>query len=78
MTVCYFGLYKPDYPRNATLIKGLRTNGIKVVECNVRRHLLWGMRYWYLIKKFWPLRKQIDVILVGFPPQRRSSCLDIK
>lgn len=67
MTVCYFGLYKPDYSRNLIIIKGLRSNGVKVVECNVRRHLLWGLRYWHLWKKFWPFRHKIDIVIVGFP-----------
>jgi glycosyltransferase involved in cell wall biosynthesis len=39
MRVCYFGTYKPSYPRNRIVIDGLRANGVEVVECNVP---LWG------------------------------------
>ena len=36
MRVCYFGTYStgPGYPRNRVIIKGLRENGIEVVECH--------------------------------------------
>jgi glycosyltransferase involved in cell wall biosynthesis len=34
MRVCYFGPYDPVCPRNRVLIKGLRKNGVDVVECN--------------------------------------------
>jgi glycosyltransferase involved in cell wall biosynthesis len=39
LRVCYFGTYKPDYPRNRIVIDGLREAGVEVVECNVP---LWG------------------------------------
>ncbi len=36
MRVCYFGTYstEPGYPRNRVLIKGLRKNGVEVIECH--------------------------------------------
>jgi hypothetical protein len=37
MTILYFGNYNPNYSRNRVLIRGLRENGVKVVECNVKR-----------------------------------------
>ncbi len=39
MRVCYFGTYDPEYPRNRTLIAGLRLTGAEVVTCNAP---LWG------------------------------------
>ncbi len=35
MNVCYFGTYEKNYPSNRIIIKGLRKNGIKVIECHV-------------------------------------------
>jgi len=34
MKICYWGTYDPLYPRNRTLIDGLRKNGLEVVELN--------------------------------------------
>lgn len=34
MKVCYIGPFDPEYPRNRVIIKGLRKNGVEVVECN--------------------------------------------
>lgn len=39
MHVCYFGTYKPSYPRNRIVVDGLRANGVRVTECNAQ---LWG------------------------------------
>ena len=42
LRVCYFGIYGPRSPRNAMLIKGLRTTGAEVVECRGPLELLPG------------------------------------
>ncbi len=34
MKVCYFGTYEKEYPLNNILIKGLRKNGVEVLECH--------------------------------------------
>jgi len=34
MRVCYFGFYDPEYPRNASLRRGLEAAGVTVLECN--------------------------------------------
>ena len=39
MTVCYWGTYDRDYPRNRILIEGLRANGVEVREMHAP---LWG------------------------------------
>jgi len=35
MTVCYWGTYDAEYPRNRILISGLRASGVDVQECHV-------------------------------------------
>jgi glycosyltransferase involved in cell wall biosynthesis len=67
MKVCYFGNYKPDYSRNLVLIKGLRENGIKVIECNNRSKGL--LKFWRLFLKHLKIRNKYDVMIVGFPGQ---------
>lgn len=67
MKILYFGAYDPGYPRNRTLINGLRYAGATVVECNDRSRF--GLKYLKLILKFWRLRKSFDVMVVGFPGQ---------
>ena len=34
MKVCHFGISNPDYPRNRIIVRGLRENGVGVVECS--------------------------------------------
>lgn len=69
MKICYFGMYAANYSRNHILIKGLRQNDVTVIECNVRRHFVWGFRYYHLVKKFLQVGKEADIIFVGFPGQ---------
>lgn len=65
MTVCYFGIYKSSYTRNRVLIQGLRENGVEVIECNTRET---GFgKYIFLIRNYWKIRKDCDLIIVGFP-----------
>lgn len=65
MNVCFFGSYSPDYSRNRILIKGLQKNGVKVLHCHSTKGLFL-VRYFELIKQYWPQRKNIDVIFVAF------------
>ena len=39
MTVCYWGTYDRDYPRNQILMEGLRESGVEVRECHTP---FWG------------------------------------
>ncbi|MBT4277897.1 glycosyltransferase [Candidatus Falkowbacteria bacterium] len=65
MTVCYFGFYNREYSRNRILIKGLKQNNVKVIECQTR---LKGIaKYFDLIKKHRCIKKEYDVMIVGFP-----------
>lgn len=67
LTVCYFGLYNPDYIRNKVLITGLEKNNVKIIECQERSSGL--KKYFRLFKKHWLVRKQYDIMIVGFPAQ---------
>lgn len=62
MKVCYFGPYDPGYPRNRVLIKGLRKNGVDVIECNSQSASR-IIDYSKLLKKHQTL--QYDVIILG-------------
>lgn len=66
ITVCFFGYPNEDYSRNKILIDGLKKNAVKVISCTDKTGVA-PLRYWRLFKKFWPLRKKVDVIFVQFP-----------
>lgn len=68
LTVCYFGTYRRDYPRNRILINGLRQNGVTVLECNSRAPGL--KKYRELLAVSRKLRGNIDALVVGFPGHR--------
>lgn len=67
MTVLYFGIYDPLYPRNRILIEGLRQNNVKVIECNSRA--LGFKKYIELYKKHKKIKNSYDVMVVGFMGQ---------
>jgi glycosyltransferase involved in cell wall biosynthesis len=67
MRVCYFGIYDPAYCRNKNIIKGLRKRGVSVIE--VRDTTRGPIKYWRLLQKYWSVRKEYDVMVVGFPGQ---------
>lgn len=67
MTVCYFGNYNRNYPRNKILIKGLERNGVRVIECHDDSPL--PMRFFRLWRKHRAIRNEYDVMIVGFPGQ---------
>lgn len=66
-TILYFGFYDSAYARNAVLVKGLRANGVKVAECNVksRSFLNWAR----LALKCLGKAGKYDAMIVGFPGQ---------
>lgn len=65
MRICYFGTYDPTYSRNKILIRGLQENGVEVLECRTDRKGI--LKYFDLFKKYWKLRNDHDVMVVGFP-----------
>jgi glycosyltransferase involved in cell wall biosynthesis len=62
MRVCYFGPYDPEYPRNRVIIKGLRENGVDVVECN-SQSVNRISNYLKLLRRHQTLK--YDVIILG-------------
>ena len=67
MTVCYFGLFRPDYVRNQALIKALRVSGVTVLEVSDRSKGF--AKYLRLFAKHWKVRSRYDLMIVGFPGQ---------
>lgn len=65
MTVCFFGIYDPNYSRNSILIKGLRANGVSVIECNATFGRI--KKYFSLFLKHWKIKKKYDVMIIAFP-----------
>jgi len=64
VTICYFGIYEPNYTRNRVNIQGLRENGVEVIECNSQEKGL--KKHWDLFRKHWQLRGKYDLMIVGF------------
>lgn len=62
--ICYFGVYKPDHARNKVYIKGLRQNGVRVIECSDNSSGL--IKYYKLFIKQWKIRNKYDVMIVGY------------
>ncbi len=65
MTICYFGIYDGSFGRNRVYIKGLRENGVEVIECNDTSPGF--LKYWRLWKTHRTLRGKYDVLVVGYP-----------
>ncbi len=64
MTICYFGIYNPEYSRSRVLLKGLCENGIEIIEC---RSTARGIKkYLELINKHRRLGNY-DLMIVAFP-----------
>ena len=74
MKITFFGAYDPAYPRNAVIRKGLRLNGVDVVECRTSPQLKFWIRYPLLLlgrrkspdHLFVPEFCQKDMPLAGF------------
>lgn len=62
MKVCYLGPYDPGYSRNRVILKGLKKNGVEVIECNSRSCNRF-LDYINIFKKLLKLR--YNVIMVG-------------
>jgi len=67
MTILYFGTYNSEYPRNKTLIKGLRENGVDIVEINGRAHSF--LKYLNVFFRFLKNKNKFNAMIVGFPGQ---------
>lgn len=69
MRVCFFGIYDSDYPRNRVLIKGLKENGVEVVEARVDPKTSKGFeRIAALARVALAARAEpLDFVVVAFP-----------
>ncbi len=68
ITICYFGIFDPEYSRNRVFIKGLKKQGVNVLLCV--SHKRGVFKYFDLIRKHWSLRGRYDVMVVGYPGQQ--------
>ncbi len=68
-TVCFFGIYDPNYARNRVLISGFKSNGYQIVGCRVDPRLFPGIKkYIQLFKEYQKIKlKNFDQVIVGFP-----------
>jgi len=65
LTICFFGIYDPEYSRNKVLISGLKQNGVEVIKCHSDKKGI--LKYFDLTRKHWKIRKDYDVLFVAFP-----------
>ncbi len=68
MKVLYFGSYSHNNSRNANLIKGLRANGVEVLECRVAAGFL-PLVLLKLFFKYWRFVGRFEAMVVGFSGQ---------
>ena len=70
-TVCFFGIYDPEYSRNRVLRRGFLENGFDVVDCRVDPRRFTGFRkYLRLLETYRKLEnKRFDHVIVAFPGQ---------
>jgi len=66
--ICYFGDYDPEYARNRVIIKGLKENGVEVIECNDRARGV--KKYLNLFKKFKSIKGKFNFVIVGYSDSR--------
>lgn len=70
LSICYFGNYDRDYPRNSILLKGLKANKVNVIEINFnfeKRFLKRMASYFLAILRAFQKRKEYNYILIGHP-----------
>jgi glycosyltransferase involved in cell wall biosynthesis len=67
MKLCYFGIYDPEFGRNAVYISGLRQNGVEIIECRDTSRGL--SKFLHLWKKHADILKRggYDALVVGYP-----------
>ncbi|KKR15001.1 MAG: Glycosyl transferase, group 1 [Parcubacteria group bacterium GW2011_GWC1_39_29] len=68
LTVLYFGSYSLANARNAILVKGLKENGVTILECNDRSKS-YVTKYLKLLFKYLKFIGKFNVMIVGFSGQ---------
>jgi len=74
-TICYFGNFYPDYPRNKLLIRSLQKNGFKVLKCKCRTSEGRVKRHIELLRKHWKIKNKYDLLWVGYADYSRFYVL---
>ncbi len=64
LTVCYFGAYRPEYPRNLFYRQALQQQGHEVIECRVSVKERTIVRALRLLVAFWRGVRRADVMVV--------------
>ena len=64
MRVCFIGAYDPEYPRNTVIKKGLRLNGVEVLECRLRPGYKFWLRYPLLLSQYISSYAKHDIFFV--------------
>lgn len=67
MTICYFGIYRPDFSRSKIYINGLKQNNVAILECY--DHSPGLKKFFKLFVKHWQIRKEYDAMIVGHTGQ---------
>ncbi len=65
MTICWFGIYDPDFGRNKIFIQALVKAGHIIIECRDNSPGL--IKYFYLWKKHRRIKNDYDAMVVGYP-----------
>lgn len=65
MKVCYLGAYNQQYARNCVIRKGLEQQGIQVIECHIPETTKFWKRYPLLIREYFHIPRDFDVIFVA-------------
>ncbi len=69
MTICFFGIYDPQYSRNRVLIRGFEENGYSVVQCRIDPREHTGVsKFFFLIREYFRIRdRDFNLVIVAFP-----------
>jgi len=65
LRICYFGIYNSEWGRSRIYIKGLKENGVEILEC--RDDSKGFLKYWRLFNKHAKIRSSYDFMIVGYP-----------
>jgi glycosyltransferase involved in cell wall biosynthesis len=65
LRVCWFGIYDPNYPRNDILLRGLRAQGVEIIEC--RADWKDRARFKLLTKQLRALKGSYDIVYAAYP-----------
>ncbi len=65
MTICWFGIYDPNFGRNKIFREALEQAGHKILDC---RGTSAGLaKYWRLYREHKKIKNSYDVLVVGYP-----------